>query len=668
MDEPAPSASAPIIEESAEALYESAPCGYLSLSVNGSIQRVNRTLCEWLGMSREALLGRRFQDLVTVGARIFFDTHYAPLLLIQDFVHEIAMDMRDASGRVFPVLINSALQRDAEGKPALIRLSVFNANERRRYERELLHAKNLAEEASRMLEQRVAERTRELAEALALAQAGASAKTAFFAAVSHEMRTPLHAILGLAQLALEREADPGSRSYIERIAVSGAQLMRIVSDILDAAKMESGKLELLDAPFDIAEALRAVAATVLPLAQRKGLALTVDIDAGLPPLVEGDRGRIAQILGNYLDNAIKFTERGAIRLRAHAAASDAAGLLLRLEVQDSGIGLSAEQRARLFQPFQQADASTTREYGGTGLGLAICRQIAELMAGRVGVDSEPGAGSLFWAEVRLRHVAGAADAHAGIAAPQRDAARAEVRGARVLVVEDNLMNQELAREFLESAGAVVSVAGNGREALAALEAAPVDCVLMDLQMPVMDGCEAAQRLRADPRWARLPVIAMTANAMAADRDRCFASGMNDFLAKPVDRLTLIGMVARWLGGTDGGEAAAPAKEEKSAPALIDLGLLAESLGHDSRKLRRFAALFVANAQSTLDEIAQALAEGDAQTVRELGHRLKSSSRAVGAQAFAELCQALDQGCADPAAKLEALREMLPRIAAEIEGV
>jgi signal transduction histidine kinase/CheY-like chemotaxis protein len=619
-------------------------------------------------MSREALLGRRFQDLVTVGARIFFDTHYAPLLLIQDFVHEIAMDMRDASGRVFPVLINSALQRDAEGKPALIRLSVFNANERRRYERELLHAKNLAEEASRMLEQRVAERTRELAEALALAQAGASAKTAFFAAVSHEMRTPLHAILGLAQLALEREADPGSRSYIERIAVSGAQLMRIVSDILDAAKMESGKLELLDAPFDIAEALRAVAATVLPLAQRKGLALTVDIDAGLPPLVEGDRGRIAQILGNYLDNAIKFTERGAIRLRAHAAASDAAGLLLRLEVQDSGIGLSAEQRARLFQPFQQADASTTREYGGTGLGLAICRQIAELMAGRVGVDSEPGAGSLFWAEVRLRHVAGAADAHAGIAAPQRDAARAEVRGARVLVVEDNLMNQELAREFLESAGAVVSVAGNGREALAALEAAPVDCVLMDLQMPVMDGCEAAQRLRADPRWARLPVIAMTANAMAADRDRCFASGMNDFLAKPVDRLTLIGMVARWLGGTDGGEAAAPAKEEKSAPALIDLGLLAESLGHDSRKLRRFAALFVANAQSTLDEIAQALAEGDAQTVRELGHRLKSSSRAVGAQAFAELCQALDQGCADPAAKLEALREMLPRIAAEIEGV
>lgn len=668
MDDPAPSASAPIIEESAEALYESAPCGYLSLSVNGGIQRVNRTLCEWLGMSRETLLGRRFQDLVTVGARIFFDTHYAPLLLIQDFVHEIAMDMRDASGHVLPVLINSALQRDAAGKPALIRLSVFNANERRRYERELLHAKNQAEEASRLLEQRVAERTRELAEALALAQAGAQAKTAFFAAVSHEMRTPLHAILGLAQLALEREAEPGVRSYIERIAASGAQLMRIVSDILDAAKMESGKLELLEAPFDVAEALRAVATTVMPLAQRKGLALTVDIDAGLPQLVEGDRGRIAQILGNYLDNAIKFTERGAIRLRAHAAASDAAGLLLRIEVEDSGIGLSAEQRARLFQPFQQADASTTREYGGTGLGLAICRQIAELMAGRVGVDSEPGIGSLFWAEVRLHHVAGAAHAHAGIVAQQPDAARAEVRGARVLVVEDNLMNQELAREFLESAGAVVSVAGNGREALAALEAAPVDCVLMDLQMPVMDGCEAAQRLRADPRWTRLPIIAMTANAMASDRDRCFASGMNDFLAKPVDRPTLIGMVARWLGGTDRAVAAAPARKETSAPGLIDLGVLAESLGHDSRKLRRFAGLFVTNAQSTLDEIAQALAEGDTQAVRELGHRLKSSSRAVGAQAFAELCQALDQGCADPAAKLAALRAMLPRIAAEIDKV
>ncbi|MBK4737996.1 PAS domain-containing hybrid sensor histidine kinase/response regulator [Noviherbaspirillum pedocola] len=662
--------------ESAEELYENAPCGYLSMALDGRILRVNRTLAGWLGQDRDTLLAHRFQDLVTVGARIFFDTHYAPLLLIQDFVHEIAMDMRDANGQTIPVLINSALQRDAAGKPALIRLSIFNANERRRYERELLHAKRQAEEASRLLEQRVAERTRELVDALARAQAGAQAKNALLAAVSHEMRTPLHAILGLAQLALERDASPAVQGYLERIAASGQQMMRIVSDILDVAKMESGKLELVEAPFGIADAVREAVATALPLAQRKGLALRMDIDPALPRLSQGDRGRLLQILGNYLDNAIKFTASGAIEVHAHAVSGDASGLLLRMEVRDSGIGLSAAQCARLFQPFSQADASTTREYGGTGLGLAICRQLAELMGGRVGLDSEPGRGSLFWAELRLRHANDVQPAPETLApVGQIEAARALLAGARVLVVEDNVLNQDLAREFLSSGGAIVSVAGNGRDALALLEQENVDCVLMDLQMPLMDGCEATRRMRADARWAKLPVIAMTANAMASDRDRCFACGMDDFLAKPVDRLALIDAVARQLARgvalaqPEPGAAAASSGAPGDQAPLLDLRMLADSLGQDAQKIRRFVGLFMSNAEKTVEEIGAALSARDTQAAAALGHRLKSSARALGAQAFAGLCQQLEQGGDDVEGMeqtLAAMRRMLPDMARETE--
>jgi PAS domain S-box-containing protein len=382
------------------------------------------------------------------------------------------------------------------------------------------------------------------------AEAANRAKSAFLANTSHELRTPLNGIVGLAQLAQESSLpEERRRQYLAQIADSAQSLAGIISDILDLSKIEAGRLQVDRSSFDLLALLRSLQHTYATLADARGLPLKLELGAGLDGRaalpVLGDPLRLRQIVTNFLANAIKFTDRGEVVLAARRRDEQ----VLRIEVRDSGGGIEPEVLARLFKPFTQADQSTTRRFGGTGLGLSICRELAQLMGGAVGADSRSGHGSTFWAELPLP----AADAPAAPppAAAEGTAEPASLAGARVLMVEDNAVNMLIAVAMLERWGVVVVQAQDGRQALAAVHTAadegqPFDAVLMDVQMPVMSGHEATRALRATTAGRRLPVIALTAAALVSERDEALASGMDDFLTKPIDAERLRATLARWV--------------------------------------------------------------------------------------------------------------------------
>ncbi len=399
-------------------------------------------------------------------------------------------------------------------------------------------------------------RTDALREAKEAAEAATALKSAFLANMSHEIRTPMNAIVGLTHLTLCTPLNEVQQDYLQKIQGASHHLLGIVNDVLDLSKIEAGKLQLEHVRVDVAQILQNVRAQLIDKAQSKGLALHLHIDPGLPMDLMGDGLRIGQVLLNLGSNAVKFTAQGSVVLSVQVQAHTEHDVALRFEVRDTGIGLSAAEQTQLFQNFQQADASITREHGGTGLGLAISRHLAEQMGGAVGVSSETGQGSLFWFTVRLA----LADDEVMVlpVAPQLptvpgslDEARASLRtlqGARVLVVEDNELNRLLAGELLRGVGLNVDFAHNGQLAVDRLSQADADygMVFMDMQMPVMDGLEATRLIRLMPGRAQLPIVAMTANAMREDSQRCLAAGMNDYISKPFSPNTLWGLLLRWL--------------------------------------------------------------------------------------------------------------------------
>ena len=389
-----------------------------------------------------------------------------------------------------------------------------------------------------------------LAAARDAAEAASRAKSAFLANTSHEIRTPLNGLLGLARLAMQEDLlDARRQQYLAQILDSAQSLAGIMSDILDVSKIEAGKITLEDLPFDLRELLTTVHHAYQPLADVKGLTLRLVVADAVPRTVRGDPGRVRQILSNFITNALKFTERGEVRIDAgvvdvvdlavaddapRSAGADAPRRRVRLAVTDTGPGIPAEALERLFTPFSQGDSSTTRRYGGTGLGLSICRELARLMGGEAGVQSQAGQGSTFWTELPLSATEPAPEAV--ITGPGEIS---RLYGARVLMVEDNPVNMMIAVAMLEHWGVLVAQAFDGRAAVEAVHAAvregrPYDAVLMDVQMPVMGGHEAARELRLHYPSDVLPIIALTAAALVSERQEAFASGMNDFLTKPID--------------------------------------------------------------------------------------------------------------------------------------
>jgi PAS domain S-box-containing protein len=371
-------------------------------------------------------------------------------------------------------------------------------------------------------------------------------KGEFLANMSHEIRTPMNSILGMAHLALNTETNPKNRDYLEKIHLSGLHLLGIIDEILDFSKIDAGKLKMEQVDFDLISIFKNLNNMIAEKAIEKGLQLVLDIDPGIPNNLHGDPLRLSQVLINYTSNAIKFTATGNVTVRAIKIGENENGALVRFEVQDTGIGISNEDKAKLFQPFQQMDTSSTRNYGGTGLGLAISKQLVAMMKeGEVGVDSIPGQGSTFWFNVRLGK---GSKPHQSCNESATCFSPPLLNGIRILLAEDNLFNQQVATEFLEDVGAIVCVAKNGKEAMDLLLKEHFDCVLMDIQMPVMDGFEATQLIRINPALARMPVIAMTANASNEDRARCLAAGMDDYISKPFQPDALYATLAKWLSG------------------------------------------------------------------------------------------------------------------------
>ncbi len=401
------------------------------------------------------------------------------------------------------------------------------------------------------LEELIENRTADLVEAKVAAEAASRAKSAFLANMSHELRTPMNGVMGMIEMAKRRMTDPKGLDQLAKAKRSAEHLLRVLNDILDLSKIEADRLVLESLPLELADSVGNVFGLLEDKAAQKGLQVSMDVPAELAHLpLRGDPLRLGQILFNLLGNAIKFTDHGAITIRVRQISDSPEATLIRFEVSDTGIGIDRETQARLFQSFEQADNSMTRKYGGTGLGLAICKQLVRMMGGEIGVDSVPGQGSTFWFVVPLKKQPSAA---AVLLEPTSPAFSAESRlqarfaGSRLLLVEDEPVAQIISSGMLEDVGLVFDLAQDGQQALELARSHHYALILMDIQMPVLNGIEAAQAIRAHSLNKTTPILAMTANAFDEDRDACLAAGMNAHIAKPVDPQQFYETILEWMG-------------------------------------------------------------------------------------------------------------------------
>ncbi len=488
----------------------------------------------------------------------------------------------------------------------------------------------------------------DLASAYNAADAGNRAKSQFMATIGHEIRTPLNAILGTAELLQLSDIPDDVRTNVQTIRTSGEALLEVLNEILDYSKIEYGKLEIETRPTSLVDLSQTVMNIMSSRALERGNALVLDMPDPLQtPWIKTDPTRLRQIILNLLSNATKFTSNGTVTLRLRESA-DANGLRrLRIEVQDTGIGIDEEGRKKLFKPFSQVDASISRRFGGTGLGLTISKEIAERLGGEMGVESEKGKGSTFWLEMAVEPAEAPAFAPPG----ERPTSLAPLPGLKVLLVEDNKINQQLASRFLERLGQRVELASNGAEAVEAAGKTSYDLILMDMQMPVMDGIEAARVIRQGVGQNRAtPIIAMTANASDEDRDACLEAGMDGFEPKPISfqRLhSVLAAVAAVLKASGIAIPMPPTEASAEAPTLNDDGIdparkaeLVDVLGQEI--FDELVASFFKDADMLLKDYAAARAAGDSEAADKALHTLKGAAANVGFKAVAEIAQALRQ--------------------------
>ncbi|PUA80462.1 ATP-binding protein [Nocardioides currus] len=614
-------------------LVETSTDGLWLIDFDGRTVYANARVAEMHGISVSELGGLSVFDVLDDRGKESFRGHLERLRagMVEQDDEESLLVRRDGTGRW--VLVSSqAVMHPTSGEPCvLLRLSDFS---RRRQERDELTRAKAA-----------------FAEARDSAVAESQQKSEFLATVSHEIRTPLNGVLGLNELLLATDLDDEQRRLATGVGQSGRLLLELVSDVLDFSKVDAGRLDLEEVEFDVRVVVDQVVDPVREAAHGKGLGFSVSYDDLDHRVVRGDPTRLAQVCGNLLSNALKFTDEGRVDV---VVSSEAVGeaTRLRVSVVDTGIGIDGDA-ADVFAPFQQADSSTSRVFGGTGLGLAISRDLAEAMGGEVQFDSVVGRGTTFWFTCLVAPV------DAGHAAPSTDAVRATTQvPRRVLVVEDNEVNQMVARGFLHSLGHSVETASDGLAAVALLGRDSFDLVLMDVQMPRLDGYATTRRIRsAEPAGSRIPIVAMTANAVAGERERCLSAGMDDFLTKPVDREDLARVLASWVG--DKPPAVAPA----TRPPVLDrarLALLADEDLGGADYLGRVLGRFETGGPAMVTAIE------DARTVEDLqfaAHKLAGTAANIGFGRMADVARDLEEQARGgavraPDALLEDLRAAL----------
>ncbi|MDB5875077.1 MAG: hypothetical protein JWQ07_4519 [Ramlibacter sp.] len=775
------------LETTLKAVIDAIPDRVFYKDVDGRYLGCNAAFAAAIGRPIQQIIGLTARDLAPAAlAEIIETRHQAIVTTRRQEIAEQWVPCANGESALFETIISPMCDRHGEihGVVGIAR----NITERKKSEEAVRHAMEIAEEATRM-------------------------KSDFLANMSHEIRTPMNAVIGLSHLVLKTELTARQRDYIVKVQTAGQHLLGVINDILDFSKVEAGKLSLESTEFELEKLLDNTCNLISEKCHAKGLELVFEVAPDVPTGLIGDSLRLGQILLNYANNAVKFTEKGEIVISVRASERTDKDVLLHFRVRDTGIGLTQEQMTRLFQSFSQADASTTRNFGGTGLGLAISKKLAELMSGDVGVDSELGQGSTFWFSARLglgvgtrrelrpnpdlrgrralvvddndqaRAVivsmlkgmtfvthevsCGAAaidevncaatqgrpydivyldwrmpgldgmetarriqslgletppillmvtaygreemlnearligiddvlikpvspsllfDATMSVLGVARDKLQVNetgspeyaqtmlstLRGRRILLVEDNDINQQVARELLEDVGLIVDVAGDGKVALEMVQRSPYDLVFMDMQMPVMDGLTATRAMRAVERLARLPIVAMTANAMEQDRQRCLEAGMNDAVIKPIAPERLQEVLLRWVGQDEfvaPPERMAASTSKNSIPGVpelpqgipgldMDLGL-ARMSGKRSLYLAMLGR-YVAGQSTVCAQMQQALTNGDIPTAERLAHTTKGVSGSIGATVIEDLARVLEQSlqeCQPPADVQRRLRDL-----------